>query len=48
MDYGTIEREVRIEAPPEVVFDVITSPEHIRDWWSAETGSSRWPARPAS
>jgi uncharacterized protein YndB with AHSA1/START domain len=37
MDYGTIEREVRIEAPPEVVFDVITSPEHIRDWWSAET-----------
>jgi uncharacterized protein YndB with AHSA1/START domain len=37
MDYGTIEREVRIEAPPEVVFDVITSPDHIRDWWSADT-----------
>ena len=37
MEYGTIEREVHIEASPEVVFDVISSPEHIRDWWSAET-----------
>jgi uncharacterized protein YndB with AHSA1/START domain len=37
MDYGTIEREVHIEASPKVVFDVISSPEHIRDWWSAET-----------
>src|SRR5687768_5452719 len=37
MEYGTIERELRIEASPEVVFDVISSPEHIRDWWSAET-----------
>lgn len=37
MEYGTIEREVRIEASPEVVFNVISSPEHIRDWWSAET-----------
>jgi uncharacterized protein YndB with AHSA1/START domain len=37
MESGTIEREVHIEASPELVFDVITSPEHIRDWWSAET-----------
>jgi uncharacterized protein YndB with AHSA1/START domain len=37
MEYGTIEREVRIGASPEVVFDVISNPEHIRDWWSAET-----------
>ena len=37
MEYGTIEREVHIEASPEVVFDVISRPEHIRDWWSAET-----------
>jgi uncharacterized protein YndB with AHSA1/START domain len=37
MEHGTIEREVHIEAPPEVVFDVISQPEHIRDWWSAET-----------
>ena len=37
MEYGTIEREVHIDASPEVVFDVISSPEHIREWWSAET-----------
>ena len=37
MEYGTIEREVHIEASPEVVFDVISRPEHIRDWWSADT-----------
>ena len=41
MEYGTIEREVHIDASPEVVFDVISSPEHIRDWWSAETGIER-------
>lgn len=37
MEYGTIEREVHIAASPEVVFDVISRPDHIRDWWSAET-----------
>lgn len=37
MEYGTIERELHIDASPEVVFAVISSPEHIRDWWSAET-----------
>ena len=37
MEYGTIEREVHIAASPEVVFDVISRPEHISDWWSAET-----------
>lgn len=37
MEYGTIERELHIDASPEVVFDVISRPEHIRDWWSAET-----------
>ncbi len=37
MEYGTIEREVHIEAVPDVVFEVISSPEHIRDWWSATT-----------
>ena len=37
MEFGTIEREVHIDASPEVVFDVISSPEHIRDWWNADT-----------
>ncbi|WP_261555090.1 SRPBCC domain-containing protein [Frankia tisae] len=37
MEYGSIERELHVDAPPEVVFEVLSVPEHIRDWWSAET-----------
>jgi uncharacterized protein YndB with AHSA1/START domain len=37
MEYGSIERELHIDASPEVVFEVLSSPEHIRNWWSAET-----------
>ena len=38
MDVGSIEREIHVEAPPEVVFEVISSPHHIREWWNgAET-----------
>lgn len=37
MEFGSIEREIYVEAPPEMVFDVVSSPDHIRDWWSAET-----------
>jgi uncharacterized protein YndB with AHSA1/START domain len=39
MEYGSIEREIHIDAAPEVVFEVVSSPEHIREWWGgAETG----------
>ena len=34
--YGTIEREIHIDAAPEVVFDVVSSPEHLREWWPDE------------
>jgi uncharacterized protein YndB with AHSA1/START domain len=37
MEYASIERELHIDASPEVVFEVLSTPEHIRDWWSAET-----------
>ena len=37
MEYASIEREIHIDAPPEVVFEVISRPEHIREWWHAET-----------
>jgi uncharacterized protein YndB with AHSA1/START domain len=37
MEYGSIEREFHVDASPDVVFDVISSPEHIREWWNAET-----------
>ncbi|MFI0895069.1 SRPBCC domain-containing protein [Streptomyces sp. NPDC020983] len=35
-EYGSITREMRIEASPEVVFDVVSSPEHLREWWPDE------------
>jgi uncharacterized protein YndB with AHSA1/START domain len=34
MEFGSIEREIHIDAAPEVVFEVISSPEHIREWWN--------------
>ncbi len=33
MEYGTIEREIHIDASPEIVFEVISTPEHLREWW---------------
>jgi uncharacterized protein YndB with AHSA1/START domain len=33
MEYGSIERELRIDATPEVVYEVISSSEHLREWW---------------
>ena len=33
MEFGTIEREVYVEASPEIVFDVVSSPEHVKQWW---------------
>jgi len=37
MEFGTIERQIYVDAPPATVFDVVSSPAHIRDWWSADT-----------
>lgn len=37
MEYASIERQIHIDAPPEVVFEVISRPEHIRNWWSAQS-----------
>lgn len=34
MEYGSIEREIHVDASPEVVFEVVSSPEHIQEWWS--------------
>jgi uncharacterized protein YndB with AHSA1/START domain len=34
MELGTLERQVHVEASPEVVFEVVSRPEHIRAWWS--------------
>lgn len=33
VEQGTIVREIHVEAPPDVVFEVVTSPDHLREWW---------------
>ena len=37
MEFASIKREIHVDAPPEVVFEVVTRPEHIREWWYADT-----------
>ena len=36
MELSTIEREIYIEASPEVVFEVVSSPNHVERWWPDE------------
>jgi uncharacterized protein YndB with AHSA1/START domain len=36
MEYGSIERELHIDAAPEVVYEVVSTPEHLREWWPDE------------
>lgn len=42
-EYGTYERQIRIDASPEVVFDVVSSPVHLREWWPDEAELSPVP-----
>ena len=34
MEMGTIERELYVEATPAVVFEVVSDPTHVKQWWS--------------
>ena len=34
MEYGSIEREIHVDASPEVVYEVVSSPEHVAEWWT--------------
>ena len=36
MEYASIEREIHVDASPEVVFEVVSSPEHLKQWWPDE------------
>ena len=36
MEYGTLERQIHIDASPEIVFEVLSRPEHLRRWWADE------------
>jgi uncharacterized protein YndB with AHSA1/START domain len=33
VEFGSIEREIFVEASPEVVFEVVSSPDHLKQWW---------------
>ena len=43
MEYGAIEKQVHIDAPPDVVYAIVSSPEHIAKWWAE---SADFDARP--
>ena len=45
MEYGTLEREIHIEASPDTVFEVISSPEHLTQWWPDEADYEPSPVR---
>ena len=36
MELGSIERELYVEARPEIVFEVISDPAHVQEWWPDE------------
>jgi uncharacterized protein YndB with AHSA1/START domain len=36
MEYGSIEREIHIAAAPDIVYQVVSQPEHLREWWPDE------------
>ena len=46
MEFGTIEKQIRIAAPAAVVYEVISSPEHISRWWAEGAELSPTPGRP--
>jgi uncharacterized protein YndB with AHSA1/START domain len=33
MEFAIIEREIYVEASPEIVFAVVSSPDHVKQWW---------------
>ncbi|TDD21654.1 polyketide cyclase [Kribbella turkmenica] len=36
MGQRSIDREIHIDAAPEVVYEVVSKPEHVRAWWPDE------------
>ena len=40
MEFASIERELYIDASPEIVFEVVSRPEHVSQWWPDEASYS--------
>lgn len=45
---NTIERELHIDASPEIVYEVLTSPEHLVKWWPDEADVTLAPGEPGT
>ena len=45
LDYGSTTRQVHIEATPQVRYEVVSSPEHIAQWWTDEAALKPSPGR---
>ncbi|WP_449062086.1 SRPBCC family protein [Planomonospora algeriensis] len=43
MEYGSIEREIHVDASPEVVYEVVSRPEHISQWWTDDAAFEATP-----
>ena len=43
MEYGSIEREIHVDASPEVAYEVVSSPEHISQWWTDDAAFTAEP-----
>jgi uncharacterized protein YndB with AHSA1/START domain len=46
MELGTIEREIYVEASPETVFEVVSSPDHLKEWWPDDARYEPTPGAP--
>ena len=48
MEFASLEREVFVAASPEVVFEVVSRPEHIREWWPDDAAYDATPGSTGS
>jgi uncharacterized protein YndB with AHSA1/START domain len=46
MEFGTIEREIYVEAAPDTVYEVISSPGHLKQWWPDDARYELIPGSP--
>ncbi|MDG4806116.1 SRPBCC domain-containing protein [Micromonospora sp. WMMD1120] len=46
MEQGIIERDIHVDASPEVVFEVVSQPEHMREWWPDDARFESIPGAP--
>ena len=46
MEHGSIRREPFVEASPAVVFEVVSSPQHLAQWWPDDAAYDMAPGAP--